>query len=158
MMAAIQGWWQALSIRERWLVAVAGGLALLLLGWFLILRPLQSGLIDARAAHGAALDRHAAITARVAMLRAADRTPRVSNPAAVSLIATQFAAEADLPLSRNDAVGDTGASIAIAAARAPAALALIATLEDAGVIATDVSLRRNGDGTVALTTTLERAR
>mgnify|MGYP003591714940 CR=1 FL=1 len=166
MITAINHWWTALSHRERILVSIAGLLAAALIGWYLILLPLRDALADARTAHGAALDRHGAIAARVDVIRALETTPAgqasgaVGAPGApVALIASQLAAEGGLTLARNDPAGDAGAAIAISAARAPALLALIGRIERVpGLRIEDLSLRRNGDGTVAMTGTVRRQR
>jgi general secretion pathway protein M len=156
MIAALNSWWTGLSLRERWLVGIAGALAGGLIGWFLIITPLYDALDDAAAAHRAALERQAAVTSRVAALRRGANAAPAAPSAAASIIADQAAAEAGLPLSRNDPAGDGGTAIAIANARSPAALALLQRLEAAGLHASELALRRNGDGTVALTATLRR--
>lgn len=162
MIAAISGWWSGLSIRERWLVGVAAGLAAIVIGWFLIALPLQSALSSARDAHGIAVDRHAAILARVEALnaleaRGAAPATGTANGAAFDLAITQAAAEKGFALTRTDPQGGNAVVIAIANARAPALLGWIGELEATGVTAADLSLRPNADGTVAMTATLRRA-
>ncbi len=162
MIAAITGWWTALSQRERWLVGIAGGLAAIVLGWLVIVFPLQSALSSAREAHGIAVDRHAAILARADAITAleAGGATRPANTAAATpldLTITQAAAERGFTLSRNEAQGGNAVAIAIANARAPALLVWLGELEAAGITAADLSLRPNADGTVALTATLRRA-
>jgi general secretion pathway protein M len=162
MIVAFRDWWTGLSARERTLVTIALALAAPLIGWFLVVVPLRDGLTSAQAAHNAALDRHAAVTARVALLHSADGIANsasrdASQAGSVSLLVGQRAADAGLTLSRNDPAGDSRAAIAIPAARAPVLLGWLAALEDAGITSSDLSLRHNGDGTVALTATLARA-
>ena len=158
-MILIRTWWQSLSLRERWLVSIAGLLGGGVIGWWLILLPLTDGLSAAREAHGAALDRHAAIATRVAAIRALERAgaPPAANRAPLALTLSQLATEAGLTLSRNDPASGNSASVAIANARAPALLALLDRWEQAGLIAADLSIRRNNDGTVALTATMTQA-
>lgn len=153
--------WLGLSLRERWLVGVAAVLATAAIGWLAIYSPLRAALVTARESHGLAVDRQAAISARVTEIRRlqadGNRTATNAGPtndAAVTLVLAQGAAEQGFILSRNDAVGDSGATIAIANVRAPALIAWLAKLEDADLTVTDLSLRPNADGTVAMTASI----
>lgn len=159
MIASLAHWWTALSTRERWLVGVAGGLTAIVIGWFLIALPLQSALSASREAHGIAVDRHAAVLARVEALEALQArgaAQPAAATAALDLAITQGAAEQGFTLSRTEAQGANSVVIAIANARAPALLRWLGDLEAAGISAADLSLRPNADGTVALTATLRR--
>lgn len=160
MTASLNRWWTGLSPRERWLVGIAGALAALVGGWFLVLLPLQSALSSARESHGLALERHGAIAARADAIQAAQALPRArtrpGGDAALDLYVGQSAAEAGFTLSRNDARGADEAAVAIASARAPALLGWIDGLEQAGVIVADLALRPNANGSVSLTATLRR--
>ena len=155
MIGAIRTWWKGLSSREQWLIGVAGVLAGMLLGW-VIAGALQAALASAQDRHAAALDRHAAVASRVAALQTRIPVGPGSATAPVSLVAGQAASEAGLSLARNDPAGDSGAAISIAGARSSAILAMLHALQQRGVAATALTLRRNGDGTVALTATLRR--
>lgn len=157
MIGVITGWWSGLSLRERVLVGIAGTLLGGLVGWFLIYVPLQNALASAHAAHAAALDRQAAVASRIAALTAGGRDAAMpASSAPVSQIASQAAAEAGLPLTRNDPAGNDGAAIAISAGRSAAVLAMLATLERQGIGTSDFIMRPNGDGSISLTATLRR--
>lgn len=158
MSAAIRTWWDGLTVRERWLVGIAAGLAAAMLLW-LATFGVASALSDAREAHGLAVERAAGIAARVEAIEALQAAPRRSaaaSAATVDIVIAQSAAEKGFTLSRNEAQGGSAASIAIANARAPALLAWLGELEVMGILAGDLSLRPNADGTVALTATLRR--
>lgn len=162
MTDTIRNWLSGLSLRERWLVAVAAGLSAMLMGWFLIYTPLRSALASASEAHGEAVDREAAIAVRVAAIKqleeGAGRTASEASAAAVSLVLAQSAAEQGFTLSRNDPSGDNATTLAIANVRAPALAAWLTRLEDTGLNATDLSIRPNADGTVAVTASIGRTR
>jgi general secretion pathway protein M len=162
MIAALDNWWQGLSPRERWLVGIAGGLTAIVVGWFLIYLPLNRALADAQDRLGQAIDRRAAVAARVAAVRQAqagggtgDNAPADSAP--LDLRLAQSAAEAGFTLARNEAQGGR-ATIAIANARARAVMAWLDTLQQSGLLLDDLTLRPNADGTVALTATLRPGR
>lgn len=161
MTDAIRNWWGGLSLRERWLVAVAAALATAIVGWFLVYAPLRTALADAQEAHGLAIDRQAAIAMRVAAIRQREsggaRATTPASSAAITLVLAQQAAEQGLTLSRNDPVGVTGAAIAIANVRAPLLAAWLTRLEESGLTVTDLTLRPNADGTVAMTAGIRRS-
>lgn len=164
MTDAITRWWTALSLRERVLVGIAAAITAALVGWFLIYRPLTSALETERLAHFSAIERRAAVTARVAEIRrlqsAGTRTARPAGDSGgpLTLILTQAAAERGFSLSRNDAQGNDTATIAIANARTGALLAWIDEMAAQGYGAGEMTLRPNADGTVALTATMRRGR
>ena len=58
MMEAMKNWWGGLSTRERWLVGVAGALAVAVLGWALG-RPAVAAFLDLESRHRAAIERDA---------------------------------------------------------------------------------------------------
>ncbi len=159
MTAAVKLWWSGLTARERWLVGVAAALAAIVLVWLSALG-LATALADARAAHAAAIDRAAAIDARVdaieALRRGGAARPDPAGNATLDIYLAQSAAERGFTLSRNEAQGAGGATFAVANARATALLAWLSALEEAGLVASDVSIRPNADGTVALTATVRR--
>lgn len=161
MTDTIRNWWSGLSLREHWLVGVAAGLSAILIGWFLIYAPLRSALASASEEHGEAVDREAAIAMRVAAIKQLEvgggRPAAAASAAAVSLVLAQSAAEQGFTLSRNDPAGDNATTIAISNARASALAAWLTRLEDTGLSATDLSIRPNADGTVAVTASIRRA-
>ena len=57
-MEAMKNWWSGLSTRERWLVGVAGALAVAVLAWALG-RPAVAAFLDLESRHRAAIEPHA---------------------------------------------------------------------------------------------------
>ena len=164
MTGTIADWWSGLSARERWLVGAAGALLTIVIGWLLILAPLLGALSRSSDNLALAIDRQAAIAGRVAEIhnleaRQSSRPADASaNPSAtpLGLVLSQSAAEKGFTLGRNDAQGSDAATITIANGRAPALISWISELEGGGILASEVALRPNADGTVALTATLRR--
>lgn len=161
MTAAIRSWLVNLSLRERWMVGVAGALLACVGGWFVIVRPIQSGLRSSSDALAAAIDRQAGVAQRVADIRNIEArrasTPPTSSGASLDLVLSQSAAEKDLTLGRNEPQGRDATTISIANGRAPVLISWINDLEGSGILATDLSMRPNADGTVSLTATLRRS-
>jgi general secretion pathway protein M len=67
MTERLQNWWIALSQRERWLVGIAGVLALGVVLWGLG-RPAVAAFIDLESQHRAAIEREGRVAAKVQLL------------------------------------------------------------------------------------------
>lgn len=162
MKNAILQWWQSLSRREMILFSVAGGLVILLLLWAATFGPLVQKMRAARVQTHEAVDRNAVIKQRAAQIRRlaaqATQPQTMTDTARVDLILSQDAAERGFSLSRNDAAGDDTSNIAITNARSAALLGWINTLEERKIFASNLSIRPNADGTVAVTATMKRTR
>lgn len=158
MIGKLQTWWTGLSLRERWLVAVAGVLALGVLLWGLG-RPAVAAFIDLESRHRAAIEREGRVAAKVQLL---GQRPAKSVAAAVDAVAidqylAQSAGEIGLTLDRNEARGANQATIAIATARAPVLTDWLASLEGQGFIVDQLTITPAADGTVGLTAELRKS-
>ena len=158
MMDAVKSWWSGLSMRERWLVGVAGVLALAVLGWALG-RPAVAAFFDLETRHRAAIEREGRVAAKVALLA---QRPAKSVAAAVDAIQidqylAQSAGEIGLTLDRNEARGDRQATVAIATAKAPVLTDWLAGLEGQGFVVDQLTITPAADGTVGMTAELRKA-
>lgn len=161
MIDALRAWWQAHSSRDRWVIGVLALAAVIVIAWLGIWRPLVGTLDNARAEHAVAVERHAAIAARLREYdRLRQRGAQRASPSSgrLDLILSQSAAEQGFILSRNDATGEDQSAIAIPSATAPALLNWLGALEGQAILPSDLAIRANGNGTVALTATMQRAR
>ncbi len=157
MTERLQNWWVALSARERWLVGIAGVLALGVLLWGLG-RPAVAAFVDLESRHNAAIEREGRVAAKVALLQ---QRPAKSVAAAVDAVAldqylAQSAGEIGLTLDRNEARGQGQATIAIATAKAPVLTDWIASLEAQGFIVDQLTITPAADGTVGMTAELRK--
>lgn len=156
MMDAVKTWWGALSTRERWLVGVAGVLALGVLGWA-IGRPAFAAFFDLETRHRAAIEREGRVAAKVGLL--AQRPAKVAvaaDAAAIDQFLAQSAGEIGLTLDRNEARGDRQATIAIATAKAPVLTDWLAGLEAQGFVVDQLTITPAADGTVGMTAELRK--
>lgn len=161
MMNRLSLWWADHSLRDRWAIGVLAMATLIVIGWLGVWRPLSDALDKAGEAHDQAIERHAAITARVAelqSLRQRGGRPPDAPTGRIDLVIAQSAAERGFTLSRNDAVGDSATTLAIASASAPALFGWLGQLEEQGIVASELTIRPNGNGTVALTAQMRVAR
>ena len=138
-------WWQARSERERWLVGTMLVLALVLLVWLLVIRPLSDALDAAKMRHG---------DAAVALAEARTRTapaggggPAAAGP--VDAIVTRTAAAAGFPGARVAAMGAGRASVNLDAARPQALFGWIAQMEQQGIVVERLRASANPDHTLS---------
>lgn len=139
-------WWAERSARERRLILVMLALALVVLGWLTVVRPLSDAL-------DAAKTRQAAATVALGEARARVQQsagPRAAAPAlpADSLIG-RTATEAGFTNARILSQGPMRASVAIDAARPQALFAWVLRLEQSGLVVERLRARANSDRTLA---------
>ncbi len=145
-------WWSERSRREQRLIQVMLGLAAIVLGWLLVVRPLTDSLAAAKARHDAAV---------VALGEARARaTPGASpvSPAAgpVDALVARTANEAGFTNARLTAPGAERASVAVDAARPQVLFGWVARLEQSGLVVERLTTRLNGDRTLAAELTLRK--
>ncbi|OYY69733.1 type II secretion system protein GspM [Sphingomonas sp. 28-63-12] len=155
MTAAFRLWFGALSLREKRLVLVAIGLAILTLFWFGLVRPVGDGLSDSRARHNSAVLRLAATEAQLREVRDLQRRRPAPIGAPLESVVRDRAAQAGFALSSVSPAADNGVQIAIPAARPAAFFAWIADLEDSGILVETMTTSDNGDQTISATLILK---
>ena len=141
----MSAWWASRSARERWLVGVMLALAVLLLGWLLIARPLSDALDAAKMRHGDAAVALAEARARSRPAGAAG--PPASGP--VDAIAMRTAAAAGFPGARVAGQGPGRALVNLDAARPQALFAWVAQMEQQGLVIERLRVAANQDRTVS---------
>src|SRR3546814_15306885 len=102
MIERIRNWWAGLSIRERWLVGIAGALALGVLLWALG-RPAYAAFVDLDNAHRAAIDREGRVAAKVKLpAKRPAKAAATSGAVAVDQFLAPSAGRIGLTPHRND--------------------------------------------------------
>ena len=157
MTEKLKNWWFGLSVRERWLVGVAGVLALGVFVWGLG-RPAVAAFIDLESRHRAAIEREGRVKAKVQLLarRPAKSVATTVDAVAIDQYLAQSAGEIGLTLDRNEARGAEQATIAIATAKAPVLVDWLASLEGQGFVVDQLTITPAADGTVGLTAELRK--
>ncbi len=157
MTERLKNWWLGLSQRERWLVSIAGVLALGVVLWGLG-RPAYAAIVDLENEHRAAIEREGRVAAKVQLLaaRPAKSVATAVDAAAIDQYLAQSASEIGLTLDRNEARGAGQATIAIATARAPVLTDWLASLEGQGFVIDQLTITPAADGTIGLTAELRK--
>jgi len=145
-------WWSERSLREQRLIQVMLGLAIIVLGWLLVVRP----LMDMR---DAAKERHAA--AVVALGEARSRalpgaTPGAPAAGPVDALVARTANEAGFTNARITSQGAERASVAVDSARPQVLFGWVARLEASGLRVERLNTRTNSDRTVGAEITLRK--
>lgn len=157
MTEKFKDWWTALSLRERWLVGIAGVLALGVLLWGLG-RPAFAAFADLENQHRAAIEREGRVAAKLQLLaqRPVKSVAATVDAVAIDQYLAQSAGEIGLTLDRNEARGQGQATIAIATARAPVLTDWLASLEGQGFVVDQLTITPAADGTVGMTAELRK--
>ncbi len=145
-------WWSERSRREQRLIQVMLGLAVLVLGWLLVVRPLLDSLDAAKARHAEAVVALGEARAR-ALPGAAPGAPAAG---AVDALVARSANEAGFGNARITSQGSARASVAVDAARPQVLFGWIARLEQSGLRVEQLVARTNSDRTVAVQLTLRK--
>lgn len=145
-------WWIERSRREQRLIQVMAALAVIVLGWLLVVRPLLDSLDAAKARHAAAV---------VALGEARARALPGNAPGApaagpVDALVARTANEAGFTNARITSQGSERASVAIDAARPQILFGWAARLEQSGLRVERLTARTNSDRTVAAELTLRK--
>jgi general secretion pathway protein M len=149
MTARLTALWLARTSRERWLLGVMLALAVLVLVWLLVLRPLSDLLSAARQRHGesvAALEEARSQAAAIAALEK-ERPGSVAGPIDTAVAAA--ASQAGFQLSGLQPQGAGQVSLAIGAARPQALFGWIGGLEAQGYIVQSLTATSNPDRTLS---------
>jgi general secretion pathway protein M len=145
-------WWSERSPRERRLLQVMFGLAVIVLGWLLVVRPLTDALDAAKTRHAAAVVALGEARARAAPGGA----PGAPAAGPADALVARTANEAGFTNARITSQGADRASVAVESARPQALFGWIARLEQSGLAVERLTTRINGDRTVAAEITFRK--
>lgn len=157
MTASVRDWFFARSLREQRLILLMLAVAVPVLAWLLIARPLSAAYEEARTDHREAVERHGRV---LALAEAAKSEParRVrSGNADLRLLVRQAAIQAGIPLQAANANGPNAIDINVAGGRASALVQWLAQLEAQGLTVEQMTMIPQPDGTANLSARLARS-
>lgn len=146
-MTAFRAWFDGRSLREKRLILVMLGLAVLTILWAGIVRPVRDGLSSARERHADAVVRLGTTESAIDAIRAAGRRVPLTGSLADALRAQ--AESAGFVLATLDERTGGRVHTSIQAARPAALSRWIADLEGSGVLVDSATWHDNGDGSVS---------
>jgi general secretion pathway protein M len=150
MMAIVRRFWRDRSVREQWLLGVAGVLLLAVLAWLAVLRPLASAQASAATRRALAVTALGDVRAMAGAIRAAEARGRAARAVPLVELVGRRATEAGVTPERLESSGDGRVSARIAAIKPAPLLRWLEALERRdGVIIDQLGIVRNPDATVA---------
>ena len=156
MIANLRNWFLALSRREQWLVAIAGGLAAWLVLIFGILLPVMTAIDSAKLELDEAVQRRGRIEATVENASRQKPVGIQASSSDIDLVVTQSASEQGLDLLKSASAAPGQISFRIDQARAPALLAWLSGLEAQNIEVVSISLRGGTSGSLTVDAQLRR--
>lgn len=153
MIERLKAWYDDRSSREQVLLGVMMAFLVIVIGWLAILRPLESGLTQARGDHEMAIARLKRVRSDALAFESGRTAPTASAPALVSRLAD----EAGFSPTRLDPGSEGRVLTGLASAKPVALGRWLAALDAQGVFVEQISIRPNSDATVAVDATF-RAR
>ncbi|MCA1661152.1 MAG: type II secretion system protein M [Novosphingobium sp.] len=155
-MGRVRTWYGGLTERERWLVAVAAGLAAAVILVFGIVLPLGRAHDAAHVRHAAAVEASSRLLAQLAALEApAPQRSVLAGP--VAQVVASSADNAGFVLQSNQPRGNDATLIVIPTARPSGVLAWIDSLAEQGVVLESLAMTPAADGSVSVNATLRRS-
>lgn len=150
------GWWKTRTPREQKLLLAGGLIALAVLAWLLIVRPLGDALSTARAQHNDAVLMLADVRADVAALERARGGGGAAANGPVDAIVTAAATEAGFPVTQLERPGPDQATLVLPAVRPQAFFAWVGMMEaQRGLRVDRLSVSANSDRTLRAQVTFQ---
>ena len=153
-MTAVRDWIRGRTRREQHLILLMLTIALPVLAWLLVVRPLLTAYDTSLDEHLAAIDRHGRV---LALAEAAKSTPSrrlEADKADLQLVVTQAAAQAGITLESASPSGANSVDVAVAGGRATALGQWLAQFEARGIAVQQMSMTPLPDGTVNMSARL----
>lgn len=157
MIARFGTWWETRTARERWLFGIAGGLAILVPAWLLIVRPVDLLRESAKARHDHAVIALGRVEARLAAIEDFAANPPPPLEGRISDIVMAEAVRAGFNTAQTEPAGTHGVRVIIGAVRPQTFFAWVADLEMRfGLDVDALTARPNADETLSVDVTFRR--
>lgn len=154
-MRGLLSWYRARARREQWLLLAMLALALPVLLWLAVWRPLDQALDAAILRHAEAVQRQGRVAAAAEALKSV-RRPAETPVGDLAAYVGQSAGRSGLSLASAAAQGPDRATVAIAAGDPRAMAGWLRGLEQQGIVVQQLRMTSTNQGTVALSATLSR--
>lgn len=150
-------WWETRTARERWLFGVAAGLAILVLAWVLIVRPIDLLRESAKARHDHAVIALGRVEARLAEIEDFAANPAATVEGRIGDVVMAEAARVGFNTAQTEPAGTDGVRVIIGAVHPQTFFAWVADLENRfGLDVDALTARPNADETLSVDVTFRR--
>jgi len=158
MILHIQDWLGGRTPRERRLIILMVAIAVPLLAWLLVIRPMTLAYDEALETHLEAVDRNGRVKMLATAAKAPPRAARAAAPTAdLGLVVAEAASQAGLALEGNNPAGPNAVAITIGQAPPMAAAQWLGGLEERGLAVQEWKLTPTGTGTVSVSARVTKA-
>lgn len=154
MIDKTRNWFTALSQRERILVAVAGLLLAVLVGYYGIARPMYGAMVSAEEDYVAAVERQARIETKVAALAQSADGQAGRFGGTLDAFVSQSAGETGIAVASVTPQSGNRVNMVVESAKPTALFGWLAQIEREGVAVEKLSVNPAGAGTLSATLTL----
>lgn len=148
-------WFLARSRREQLLLSAMLAIALPLLAWLLVYRPVGAALTSARERNVAAVQEHGKVVARLAQVKQAAPATSMPPTGDIAVLVSESAGRNGVILASNSMQGPDVAAFVTQAGPVTAALRWLQELEGRGVAVRELQITPAGGG-VAVTAQVAR--
>lgn len=159
MMGNIRSWFEALSNREKGLIAILLILLSGFVGFYGIFKPFSAAMDDAELRYGQAVERQVRIETKTDAFVAKEQNPEVKgarpDSGAIAPLVSQSAGEAGFATGAVDTQSDGSVTMSINSAKPTALFRWIAVLEKRGIILIEISAVPGPNETVSATLKLK---
>jgi general secretion pathway protein M len=156
MTASMRDWFLGRTKREQRLILLMLAIALPLLAWLLVVRPVGAAYDVALQNHLAGVDRHGRVLALTEAARSVPARPVEASKADLQLVVTEAASQAGITLQGATANGANSVDVTVAGGRATALGQWLAQFEARGITVEQMTMTPLPDGTVNMSARLAR--
>jgi len=152
----IREWYGARTRREQWMLAAMAGIAIPMLVWLVIIRPLANAYDAAHQRQLQAVDRNGRIHTLAKAIEAKPSQARLERSIDLQLLVTEAAGAAGVALADVNPSGSESISLTISNTSAPAATEWLRELESRGLSIEELRITPSGEGAVNVSARLAR--
>jgi general secretion pathway protein M len=157
MIVRVRDWYLTRTQREQLLLLAMLAIAVPLLAWLLIVRPVTSAYQEALRAHLEAVDRHGRVLVLADVAKRSPPAPRLpSGGADVSLIVTEVATQSGVALQGTSPSGSNAVDVTVGGGQGPAIAQWLRGLDQRGFVVQELRMTPLPDGTVNVSARVAR--
>jgi general secretion pathway protein M len=155
-MTAVRDWFRSRTTREQQLILLMLAIAVPMLAWLLVVRPLDAAYNAALDEHLVAIDRHGRVLALAEAAKSKPSRPLEADKTDLQLVVMEAAAQAGITIESANPSGANAVDVAVAGGRATALGQWLAQFEARGIAVQQMSMTPLPDGTVNMSARLAR--